>query len=517
MKMKVNNEELATSLILDLKHLGVHEFCICPGARNAPIISVLEKHETLNIYSFYDERSAAFFALGRTRHLKKPVAIVTTSGSAAGELLPAVMEAYYSATPIILITADRPKRYRGTGAPQSCEQVGLFGCYVSYAIDLEGDDRLDIDGWDHSFPLHINICFEDPKLQSVHLFKEIETPFKSNQERLDHFLEKASSLLVIVSGLKHEDRASVLKFLVELNAPVILEASSQLREEVSLQAIQISDMQVLKNAEVKIDSVLRIGSIPLLKYWRDLEELQDEVNVLSITPLPFKGLTFGDLIQENLREFLPTYQLKLRFLGLKPSVKHAESKFQEDLKRLFDEEKFASPSLIHTLSKRLENEALIYLGNSLPIREWDLAATKEMKEFKIEVSRGINGIDGQLSTFYGLLEEKRENYAILGDLTTLYDISAPWIVPQIEGISSTVFVINNGGGKIFERMFSSNIFQNNHELSFKPMADLWGLEYACWNEIPEKISISKKSRLIEIRPDDDSSKRFYELLYQPKF
>ena len=92
-----------------------------------PFISLLKQEKTLTTYYFNDERCAAFFALGRSRQSMRPVAVVVTSGTAVAHLLPATMESYYTSVPLVLITTDRPRRFRGTNAPQSCEQVGYLG------------------------------------------------------------------------------------------------------------------------------------------------------------------------------------------------------------------------------------------------------------------------------------------------------------------------------------------------------------------------------------------------------
>src|SRR5258706_8231561 len=107
---------------------GATDFCVCAGSRNAPLLAVLGASD-LRIFSFVDERSAAFFALGRAKLTGRPVAVVPTSGTAVAELLPAAVEAHYSGTRLILITADRPSRYRGTGAPHAIEQGDLFGVH----------------------------------------------------------------------------------------------------------------------------------------------------------------------------------------------------------------------------------------------------------------------------------------------------------------------------------------------------------------------------------------------------
>jgi 2-succinyl-5-enolpyruvyl-6-hydroxy-3-cyclohexene-1-carboxylate synthase len=138
----------ARELVDRLRALGVGEFCVCAGSRNSPLLAVLGSSGA-RLYSFVDERSAAFFALGRIKLHGRPVAVVTTSGTAVAELLPAAVEAHYSSLPLVLVTADRPARFRGTGAPQCIEQEGIFGPYAAREFD---DTR----------PVHFNIEFDEP-------------------------------------------------------------------------------------------------------------------------------------------------------------------------------------------------------------------------------------------------------------------------------------------------------------------------------------------------------------------
>ena len=139
---------------------GICEWVVCPGARNMALLQVLAAAEDLVKWTHFDERSAAFFALGRIQDMGLPVAVVTTSGTAAAELLPAVVEAYYQRRPLLLLTADRPADYRGSAAPQAIEQADLFGIYAP-TIDLETPDSLPediLEDWDYASPLHINVC-----------------------------------------------------------------------------------------------------------------------------------------------------------------------------------------------------------------------------------------------------------------------------------------------------------------------------------------------------------------------
>ena len=131
----MTNIELARRTIGAIRSLGVTDFCVCAGSRNAPLLAVLGKTQQIKTYTFVDERSAAFFALGVGKRLGRPACVVTTSGTAVAELLPAAIEAHYSGVPLVLLTADRPARFRGTGAPQSIDQRAIFGIHACTRID----------------------------------------------------------------------------------------------------------------------------------------------------------------------------------------------------------------------------------------------------------------------------------------------------------------------------------------------------------------------------------------------
>ena len=131
------NHELALSILKQLSAQGVKTLAVCAGARNAPFIHILEKSEGFEVLSFFDERSAAFFALGRAKREERPVAVLTTSGTAVSELLSAGIEAFYSNVPLVFLTSDRPKRLRGSGAPQTIKQKDIFQNYAEFIYDLD--------------------------------------------------------------------------------------------------------------------------------------------------------------------------------------------------------------------------------------------------------------------------------------------------------------------------------------------------------------------------------------------
>ena len=148
----MSNMSTARALLDEVRGAGVTTFCVCAGSRNSPLIAALSVMKDVEVLSFVDERSAAFFAGGRSRRDDRPAAVVTTSGTAVAELMPAAVEAYYALVPLILITADRPSRYRGTGAPQCIDQEGIFGVYAATTMER----------WNRRAPLHLNVEFDEP-------------------------------------------------------------------------------------------------------------------------------------------------------------------------------------------------------------------------------------------------------------------------------------------------------------------------------------------------------------------
>ncbi|MDP9361143.1 MAG: thiamine pyrophosphate-binding protein [Acidobacteriota bacterium] len=463
--------------------LGATDFCVCSGSRNAPLLAVLGASD-LRVFSFVDERSAAFFALGRAKLTGRPAAVVTTSGTAAAELLPAAVEAHYSATSLIFITADRPARYRGTGAPQAIEQEELFGMYGRGLGAL-----------------HINVEFEEPLIDGEVVglpgcqVAEPEPRQSGNPATRSPIV--FARPIVLIGGLQTEDRDRVRNFAVRLNAPVYAEPLSGLREDPSLANLLITAGERMIGRG-GFDGVIRIGNVPTARFWRDLDESRRDLPLISFSRLPFTGCTRGDVHPiEALPDDVMPRERDERF-------------FVEDreraaaIARILDDESQSELAMVRERSRTIPANARVYLGNSLPIREWDLAATREQRGFVIEANRGANGIDGQLSTFFGQCDPSRPNVCVVGDLTAIYDSNAPWIVPQLDsGIDFRIIIINNGGGRIFSRVASlrkldestrERMVENTHALRFDHWAAMWGIE----------------DRVTELRPDAEASRRAWK-------
>ena len=123
-------------LIDQLVQQGVRHFCIAPGSRSTPLALAVREHKGAKLHIHYDERGLGFYALGIAKATLEPAAVIVTSGTAVGNLLPSVMEAHHTCTPLILLTADRPPELRDCGANQTTDQVKIFGPFVRWQIDL---------------------------------------------------------------------------------------------------------------------------------------------------------------------------------------------------------------------------------------------------------------------------------------------------------------------------------------------------------------------------------------------
>jgi 2-succinyl-5-enolpyruvyl-6-hydroxy-3-cyclohexene-1-carboxylate synthase len=520
-----DNKMLAKQVLEEVISQGVTEFCFCPGGRNAPLLYPLAHSSQVKVYYWPEERSAAFFALGRIKATGRPVAVVTTSGTAAGELLPAAMEAHYTGLPLVLITADRPRRFRGTGAPQSAEQAGLFGCYAHEMQDLEEGDSCCLNKWLRQGPLHLNLCFEEPKDSDCQVIRLDECQQQRNSFHLDFspdarylsFLQKSRFPLVIAGAMPDAYREQAVRFLLHLNAPVYAEGISAIREDSRLEHLRITHIENIwrfaAEHDYPIDGILRLGGVPTVRLWRDLEHKAGEIPVCSVSEHPFSGLSCASVIHTSLPSFFAWAET------LKPIHHYPYEKWKkgdqiayQHLLSLFEEEPLAEASLIHALSKKIPMASKVYLGNSLPIREWDQAATYQSRHFQMGCNRGVNGIDGQMATFLGFCSDEQDNWSILGDLTVLYDLVAPWITSQLSHLSTNVVLVNNGGAGIFARMFAHSAFQNTHQLTFEPLAKFWNWRYENWESVPTDLSFSQGSRLIELIPNPQSTERFLQRL-----
>jgi 2-succinyl-5-enolpyruvyl-6-hydroxy-3-cyclohexene-1-carboxylate synthase len=440
------------------------------------------------------------------------VAVVTTSGTAAAELLPAAVEAHYEAIPLVLVTADRPPAYRRTGAPQTIEQVGLFGEYAPTVFD--GQDGPDLSAWAGNHPIHLNVCFDEPLVDSpvpelqLHPAAPPRPVLRPDPAALDALLHAARHPLVLVGTLDPEDRAGVRDFLRALGAPIYAEAASGLREDPALASLCFASGERVLSA-VQPDAVLRIGGVPTIRFWRDLETRLPDVPVCVVARAPFPGLTRASVVRGEPGSVLSAVTMGATGSAAGSAWLARDRTRAERLGALLAAEPQSEPGMIAALSRLVPPRALVYLGNSLPVREWDLAAAREPRGWEAVASRGANGIDGQLSTFLGHCRPGREHWAVVGDLTALYDLAAPWMLRGLDAGPVRIAIVNNGGGQIFARLSPHAVLRNEHTLAFGEWARMWGLPYHRWTIVPESAPGEPRG-VIELVPDRAATQRFWD-------
>jgi len=515
----MTNMKLAAKVLQGLVSSGIREVCLCAGARNSPFVNILDENKEVRVYSFFEERSAAFFALGRMAQTQRPMAVITTSGTAVAELLPAAIEATYSSLPLVMITADRPKTYRGSGAPQSINQVGIFSYYIEASLDIDTENsHFSMKGLTWKKPMHINVCFAEPLIDGP--VEKLDMAAESDWVKFPEQCEptaghdtkqflKLHNPVVIVGTLPPKAQLPILGFLKKIQCPVYAEGISGLRGHPELQHLLIRSGENYLNRllDRKVcNGVLRIGGVPTVRLWRDLEDRRRELPVLSVGYNHYTGLS-REVIHFTHLASLAALESAEHFKDLGPLLKE-DFQIAHQKDELLAKYPRSEPSLIWALSKKAKAQS-VYLGNSLPIREWDLVADFDSYPGRVVGNRGANGIDGQISTFLGWSDIATENWCLVGDLTAMYDLSSLWITPQLHNKKMRIVVINNKGGQIFQRMFKKDIYLNRHDLEFSHWAKMFHWQYQAWESVPESFELGDH-QIIELLPDAHQTEEFWK-------
>jgi len=534
-----NVERAVAAVSHTVSRLGVREVVVCAGARNTPILVAAARHPLVRCWRHFDERSAGFFALGRIKATKRPVAVVVTSGTAVAELLPSVIEGFYAGEPLVVIAGDRQAEWRGGGAPQSIEQAGIFGGYALCA-DLRGEanDGALLDDvclrWEENrtSPVFFNLCFSEPLFDGGIAvdFGELGDEVITRDEpcfalSADDFAPRTG---VVVGQIDESDRRDVASALANLGLPVWAEVTSGLAVFPELAELLIPDWATfLHDDELKPDQLVRLGGVPNGRFWRDLESLP-EVRVTSVSEVGMRGLGREQNVvieRRDVEDWVNAWS-KCGYRGDGDWIAAVLAKAaaeREVIRECVAEFSTSEVGLMAKLLKAASEADVAFFGNSLSIREAQLVAGNELAG-RIHASRGANGIDGQLSTFIGSAVGAAEAWGVFGDLTTLYDFSAPWMLDQVDAATAWRFVvINNGGGKIFSRLpylealsdaEDALLVNDTSNVDFGDWARLWKMQHVVV-KVPEdfdQIDATDSRVLVEIRPDAAASEAFWRTL-----
>ncbi len=451
----------------------------CAGARNHDLLNIFGKQ---TIKFEYDERMASFKALGLSKMVGTKVAICTTSGTAVAQCVPAMLEAFYSELPLVLITGDRPKKLHGTGSPQTIEHEALTrACRRTY-IEVSIEELRELDLNSVEYPVHINVLVDDT------VEHRSPTHFHQNLEGFKRFLSDKKKPLFVFS---HENRS--MRLFVEKFSKLKLTFYA---ETLSC-AHDLSDIKTEKkllelfNANY-FDSIIRVGHTPLTKIWRLLEK--KTMPVFSFDSRNLSGLSYGEVLPVNSEELLTSKDFWSALETLSPYPVADETLWKlENLIKKFPQ---AEISTMSRLQEVIDENSLVYLGNSLVVRFFELT---QLKNFTVHGNRGVNGIDGQLATAIGVAMGTNEHVTcILGDLTTFYDLSSLREIPD----NLTLVIINNQGGRIFDMLNLDQRIILEHEHDFKNICEGMKISYG------QELSDYKKVKVLELFPDRDQSQSF---------
>ncbi|MCS6838150.1 MAG: thiamine pyrophosphate-binding protein [Bdellovibrionaceae bacterium] len=496
--------------------LGVTQAVVCPGARNSYLLRCIEKLGNFRIFFHAEERSASFFSLGQNQAYQGLSSLVlVTSGTAVSECYSAVIEAHYQKLPLLVISADRPKGWGYTGAPQTIFQRFIFGEYAKYGeLDYDrplSDSELanfinqmrDVRG-----PLHINCYLPDPRGRRHDIVWNKKGLATSSA--LASFESPSSPCprkpLIIVGPITHDhDKAVVETWFNQFDSqldgyPIVVEASSNLPER--RRCFFVNKWLKRWVDEIEPDGIIKIGGTPLSDIWRDLED--QEIGVWNFSSTGYPGMArssafiggIGDLFLFSW-DFAP--MAKRDWMGW-------EQRAQEQFEFLMRRYPNAEWSWVRRISESID-DCYLYLGNSLPIREFDWISYRA-KPKRVWSYRGVNGIDGQLSGFWGWasgLPPQSDAVAVVGDLTAFYDLQSLWLFhrqPQLFSDKNLVMIIlNNQGGHIFRSYLQYERLVNDHSLNFQSWAEMFQIDYQQWRHFKDFALPRKGLHVIEIFPD----------------
>jgi 2-succinyl-5-enolpyruvyl-6-hydroxy-3-cyclohexene-1-carboxylate synthase len=434
--------------------------------------------------SILDERSAAFFALGHGKATGRPAVVLCTSGTAAANFLPAVIEAHESRVPLLILTADRPPELRDCHSGQTIDQLKIYGNYPNWQTEIAVPhlDLLDYlqqtitYAWERTLvsnggAVHLNLPFRDPLWPQL----QPEIAALEGQLQLSFPPTPASSSLnisnwtiptawrqskgLIVAGIAQPADPNgyvqaVNQISQALGWPILAEGLSPLRHYASDRLIATYD-QIARHQplELQPEAILQLGDLPTSKALRQwlaavrpatwiVENSVQNVNALHL-PASYLRTTIEQLAtQLQEKPHLNSDYLNLWLIADR-QVQAAIDRTMQDLTQLCE------PKIPWVLSQSLPAETLVFVANSMPIRDMEFFWRPSNQQYRILGNRGANGIDGTLSTALGAVHRQGQSgLLITGDLSLLHDTNGLLIRQQLQG-SLTILVINNNGGGIF--------------------------------------------------------------------
>ena len=519
-----NLNTLWASIIVEtLYRCGIITAVICPGSRSTPLTIAFANHPQIAAIPILDERSAAFFALGKAKKTGIPTVLVCTSGTAGANFYPAVIEAKESCVPLIILTADRPAELRHCHAGQTIDQLKLYGNFPNWQCEVALPEanmgilrylrQNTIQAWKQSlFPVpgvvHLNLPFRKPlapvpqpevaqlqaEFASQDFFDAVTSNVPSNYCRIEPPISSWQGKTgVIVAGLAQpKDPEAYVKAIALLSNllsfPVLGEALSPIRNYAENYAdlnhclISTYDSILRQNdlaRELIPDIVIQLGELPTSKQLRqwltdiDVERWVVDPRQDNFDPLHGKTIHLHSSIEDLANSLEPSSKQSDRSQYCQRWWE-LENQTRKNLDSAFKSiDTLIEGKAAWLIAQSLPSKTPIFIANSMSVRNaeyfWQPNNSRAIPYF----NRGANGIDGTLATALGMADGDR-GILLTGDLALLHDTNGFLIAPKFKG-HLTIVVINNNGGGIFEML---------------PVADLYS-EFETYFATPQSVNLAK--------------------------
>ncbi len=527
----------------ELVACGVTDVVVSPGSRSTPLAVSARNQEGLRVTVQLDERVAGFCALGMAKASARPAALVCTSGTAAANYLPAVIEAHHSGVPLVVCTADRPPEFRDAGAGQAIDQVKLYGDHVRWFAEMPCDvdepayfARLAVRAatvacaGPNPGPVHLNWPFRkplEPQGPIPRFQPTVGHPIGLVQPLVEADVEAVSRLAgrrgLIVAGALDVDDAqaeAIVSFAESSGWPILADAGSQLRGRGPM--VLDGSEWVLGDSGLSPDVLVRIGGPPSNRAVIDFAAACDAADRPLVDPRrrwEDPSFAWTAALASDPAALLEAASDWMTSADDAWAVAWVEAACDawDRVEAAFNRGDLLEPLLAATLLRALPPEVALYASSSMPVRDVTSFWPPDALPRRVLVNRGANGIDGVVSSALGAaLALDQPVAALVGDVALLHDIGG-LLAAALANADLTVVVPNNDGGGIFSllpvahggsEVHFEELFHTSHGASLGDVANGLGVTYLRVeqaDELADAVSQASGVTVIEVPIDHDAA------------